>query len=148
MTTKRNLESSEFESFVRRFSSMPVTRVWFGDHLALYLELGRALDNYKHSDRSKHERHIFAGYDWSITSPDTKTLRSELTESRVQEMLEHSLVRSVTLDDNNELLIQFTGGYSLRTSAAELPEWCLHEAPDRYVSFEDGSAVIESEAVP
>lgn len=149
MITKRNIEDSEFDSLARSFSSMPVARIWFGDHLAMYLEFGRAIGNYKNSVRSKHERHIFAGYDWSITASDGKTtLRSELAESQVELMLECSLVQSVSLDDNNELVIQFTDGYILRTSGTDQPDWCLHEAPDSYVSFEDGSTILESGAAP
>ena len=145
---KRKLEDSEFDSFVGRFSSMPLARIWFGDYLALYLELGRLIGNYKNSGRSKHERHIFAGYDWTLTDSDAKTIpRSELTEAYVLQMLDCSRIRSVTLDVANELMVRFTNGCHIQTLGTDLPEWSLHETPDKYVSFENGWATLETDTV-
>lgn len=141
---KRQLEDLEVDCFLRGFASLPLSRIWFGDYLALYLELGRCIGRYKHSGRSEHERHIFAGYDWTLSNcTDGTTLRSDLTEERVLQMLNRSQVLSVKLDSSNELLVTFDNQCQICTRRTDRTDWSLYESPDKYLSIENGFPILE-----
>jgi hypothetical protein len=141
---KRQLEDLEIECFLAGFASLPLSRIWFGDHLALYLELGQCIGKYKHSGRSEHERHIFLGYDWILTDCNGGTMRrSDLAGERVTQMLNRSQVRSVKLDLRNELLVEFENQCVICTIGTDQTDWSLYESPNKYLSIENGIPVLE-----
>ncbi len=141
---KQHLDVPEFLAFLAGFQSLPLSRIWFGDHLALYLELGQCIGNYGGSGRSMHERHIFAGYDWAIVDDKgTQMLRADLTESLVCKILGESRILSISLDAGEELVICLDHKVQLRTLGTEHPEWSLWECPDKNVSYEHGRPILE-----
>jgi len=141
---KRQLEDLEIEWFLAGFASLPLSRVWFGDHLALYLELGQFIGKYKHSGRSEYERHIFLGYDWTLTDCNGETLRrSDLVGESITQMLNRSHVRSVNLDLRNELLVEVKNRCVICTIGTGHPDWSLYESPNKYLSIENGIPVLE-----
>ena len=142
---KRQLEDKEIECFLAGFASLPLSRIWFGDHLALYLELGQCIGKYKHSGRSEHERHIFVGYDWTLTDCNGGTMpRSDLAGDRVTQLLNRSQVWSVQLDLSNELLVEFDNHCVIRTIGTDQNDWSLYESPNKYLSIENGIPILET----
>ena len=143
---KRHLDDKELGAFIGRFGSMPLSRIWFGDYLALYLELGSSVGVYQRSGRTKHERHIFAGYDWLLADNlGTEMPRSDMTESLVLKLLGNSHILSVSLDTREELLVRFDNACQLRTRGTEHPEWSLWEHPSKNVSYEYGRPTLEND---
>jgi len=141
---KRQLEDLEIECFLAGFASLPLSRIWSGDHSALYLELGQCIGTYKHSGRSEHERHIFLGYDWTLTDCNGETMRrSDLVGESITQMLNRSHVRSVNLDLRNELLVEFKNQCVICTIGTGQPDWSLYESPHKYLSIENGIPVLE-----
>ena len=141
---KQQLDDKEFGAFIARFDSLPLSRIWFGDYLALYLEFGPSVGVYQRSGRTKHERHVFAGYDWLLADDfGSEIPRSDLTESLVLKLLGESRVLSVSLDTRKELLMRFDCGWQLCTRGTEQTEWSLWEHPNKNVSFENGRPTLE-----
>lgn len=141
---KRYLDGRQLGAFIAGFGMMPLSRIWFGDYLALYLELGASVGVYQRSRRTKHERHIFAGYDWLLTdNVGTEMPRSDMTESLILKLLGNSRVLCVSLDSREELLVRFDNDCQLRTWGTEHPEWSLWEHPNKNVSYENGRPTLE-----
>ncbi len=146
MIKRRQLDGKEFDSFATRFASLPLARIWFGDYLALYLELGQQVGVYERSGRPKHERHIFTGFDWTLTDSNGETTRrSDLTEDRVMLLFTSSRVQSVARDVGNELLVCFDNECQIHTQGPAQPEWSLYETPDKNVSIENGRPILEAD---
>lgn len=141
---KRHLDDGELGAFIAGFGLMPLSRIWFGDYLALYLELGSPVGVYQRSRRTKHERHIFAGYDWLLAdNVGMEMPRSDMTEPLILELLGNSRVLSVSIDARRALLVRFDNACQLKTCGTEHPEWSLWEHPNKNVSYEAGRPTLE-----
>lgn len=134
---------SDLRDYFSRLHSATIDRVWFGDFLAMYLEIGRQVGVYPRSGLSMCERGIFVGYDWIMSTSsegiiDRKTPEAEAT---LAHLLSGSKIECATSLGSSDIWLHFDNGCILESRGGS--DWSLFESPDRYLSLDKGQPVIE-----
>ena len=124
------------EHMLASAKALPVAHVWFGDYLALYLELGilgpgRPRKHGLTVGNPVGQLTLYAGYDWRIGGPRSIVAGVKSARSRAEAAAKSLVgchIKSVeVLPKLLELRVEFEGGRSLTTlSLSEgQPQWTL-----------------------
>jgi hypothetical protein len=150
MVVRTAIDESRFAELAGALAGLPISRVWFGDYTALYLEIGPLTDIYSYSGRPKGQHTIYLGFDWVLESDAGQRVFSADNGSakRIGGALTSDQVVAATLSASCELVLVLASHRRFR-SVANAPgetEWTLYLAGDACIFFDGRSLVLESRA--